>query len=47
MQTRNILATNQKLMKDQNVKIEKLSEKASRLETVIQEFETYGFSIEQ
>jgi len=47
MQTRNILATNQKLMREQNVQVDKLTQRASRLETIIQEFETYGFSIEQ
>lgn len=40
MNSRNLLAKNERVIKEQNQKIEKLAKKMSRLETIIQEFET-------
>jgi hypothetical protein len=40
MQSRNVIAKNERTIKDQNLKIENMAQKMSRLETIIQEFET-------
>lgn len=40
MYSRNLLTKNEKVIKEQNQKIELLAQKMSRLETIIQEFET-------